>query len=478
MQPNAKIQSIIELLELVYRGNAPGSPATPADVILNNYLRLRRYIGSSDRREITESYYQILKSYWQLQGYLTAAGYSTNTDTAKPTSGGQAHQLSRLHGAIHLMKHRGHPLNYVHKMFNGEQYSPAPLFTLEEMILTKIEKLKPDDLSEAARLTVSDAMLNRLKITFPETYAEEIAKQNESAPLDLRVNILKATMEQVHKCLRKEKIDHEKTLYSPWGLRLSKRLPLSQHKLMQDGWIEIQDEGSQLIGMLVDAKPGMHVWDYCAGAGGKTLAIAATMNNKGRIIASDALDWRLKKAPQRFRRAGIHNVECRLLDAESHKWVKRQYGKFDRVLVDAPCSGSGTWRRNPELKWRLSESDLQEICAKQKDILVKAAHLVKPGGRLIYATCSLYGEENQNQIADFLGTHPEFSIFPITLPIAEKTSLSDDSEKFETDLDKELQAIAPVVTLQEPQDYLQLSPANHGTDGFFACVMIRKLYSS
>lgn len=452
MQPNAKIQAIIELLEEVYRGNSSTGPATPADVIINNYMRQRRYIGSSDRREISDSYYQIIRCYWQLQGYLAAAGYATNTDDGKPGSGGQAQQLSRLHGALHLMKHRGHPLNYVHKMFDGEQYSPRKVLTLEDMILSKVEKLSAQDLTEAARLTVSEGTLNRFKLTFPQTYEEEIKKQNESASLDLRVNVLKSTVEQVHKALRKEKLEHEKTSFSPWGIRLEKRIPLSTHRLLTDGWIEIQDEGSQLIALLVDAKPGMQVWDYCAGAGGKTLAIAATMNNKGRIIASDALEWRLKKAPQRLRRAGVHNVECRVLDSESQKWVKRQHGKFDRVLVDAPCSGSGTWRRNPELKWRLSESDLQEIMAKQKDILERACHLVKPGGHLIYATCSLYADENQNQISAFLASHPDFSILPLTLPMSEETSVEST-----------------------PQDYLQLSPAKHGTDGFFVCVMVKKL---
>ena len=204
---------------------------------------------------------------------------------------------------------------------------------------------------------------------------------------------------------------------------------------MKDGSIEIQDEGSQLIAQLCNPQPGMAVWDYCAGAGGKTLALAAMMNNKGRIIASDTVAWRLKNAPQRLRRAGVHNVETRILDEESAKWVKRQAGKFDCVLVDAPCTGSGTWRRNPELRWRMDEAGLHELVAKQQNILEKAANLVAPGGRLVFATCSILRPEGRGQIETFLAKHPDFRL--------------------------------------EEDKVLELNPFEHGTDGFFAAAMTK-----
>lgn len=431
MKPEARIQSVIDLLEQTYRDVA----STPADIILNNYVRQRRYIGSTDRREISNLFYDVLRSYWILQGYLCAAGYGISMKDVP--------SLARLHGAIYLLKIQHKSLKDLQRIFNGEEFCPSPLKMADLMILEKIAAVDLSQLTEAAQLGVSQLSLDRLKQQFPESYRQEIIAQQNTASLDLRVNTLKTTREAVMKQLKKEKIDYALTSYSPWGVRLSQRIPLASHRLLKEGWVEVQDEGSQLIALAVGAKPGMHVWDYCAGAGGKTLAIAAMMENKGRILATDALEWRLKKSHQRFRRAGVHNVECRVLDESQTKWIKRQHQKFDRVLVDAPCSGSGTWRRNPELKWRLTETDLNEISQKQRDILSKAALLVKPGGYLIYATCSLYPQENQEQIAWFLEQNPGFSLHPITLPF-----------------------------LTSPVDYLQLSPGTHGTDGFFACVMV------
>lgn len=440
MQFYARIQSLIELVEQVYESN------TPADVIINNYMRQRRYIGSGDRRDIAERFFHILRHYWQFQGYLTAAGFGGKTPF----------NLGRLHVLIYLTKHL--ELSDLSDLLNGEPFAPPPLTTIEQLLVDKIRPIPLSALTEAARLGVSESALVRYKESFPETYEEEIGYHNEPGPLVLRVNTLKTTPEDVLKMLRAEEIDGELTAYSPWGIRLTKKLPLANHPLFKKGWFEVQEEGSQLICQMTNVQPGMTVWDYCAGAGGKTLALAAMMKNRGHIIATDVVDWRLKKAPERFKRAGVHNVECRILEGEgdkaaSPKWLKRQQRKYDRVLVDAPCSGSGTWRRNPELKWRIQDQELEEICQKQAEILERASLLVKPGGHLIYATCSVYGQENYHQIEKFLANHSEFKALSLTLEALEFRKTQGLSE---TTLSK---------------GYLQLSPAQHGTDGFFVCIL-------
>jgi 16S rRNA (cytosine967-C5)-methyltransferase len=223
----------------------------------------------------------------------------------------------------------------------------------------------------------------------------------------------------------------------------------------QNGLVEIQDEGSQLVAALVDAQPGMQIADYCAGAGGKTLAMAARMNNKGRVVAMDVYESRLDRSAQRLRRAGAHNVERRAIDADNRKWLKRQAGAFDRVLVDAPCTGTGTWRRNPDGRWTLQPKDLEELLPKQAMILDAAAKLVKPGGGLIYATCSVLPAENEHQIASFLERHPDFEVVPVAA-IWREVLASDPPPEVENG------------------PYLRLSPLKHGTDGFFGAALVRK----
>jgi 16S rRNA (cytosine967-C5)-methyltransferase len=238
------------------------------------------------------------------------------------------------------------------------------------------------------------------------------------------------------------------------GLRLKRRLSVVAGEAFHDGLIEIQDEGSQLVAALLDARPGMQVMDYCAGAGGKTLAIAAGMDNKGRVVAMDVLETRLDRSAQRLRRAGAHNVERRALDADNRKWLKRQAQAFDRVLVDAPCTGTGTWRRNPDGRWTLSPEDLVELVAKQAAILDAAAGLVKPGGGLLYATCSVLPAENERQVEAFLARHPAFAVVPVA--DVWRDAMGDE---------------APAGLTSGP--YLRLSPLRHGTDGFFAAALVR-----
>ena len=208
---------------------------------------------------------------------------------------------------------------------------------------------------------------------------------------------------------------------------------------------------SFLVALLTDARPGMAVVDYCAGAGGKTLCLAAAMANKGRLVACDVAEWRVDRAGDRLRRAGVHNVTKRVISGETDKWIKRAAASFDRVLVDAPCTGTGTWRRNPDAKWQLGENDLLELVVRQQDILTSAARLTKPGGRLVYATCSLLTEENEGQVETFLARHPDYKVVPIP-------------ELWQ-------QVIGTACPVAGP--YLRLSPLTHGTDGFFGAVLER-----
>jgi 16S rRNA (cytosine967-C5)-methyltransferase len=227
--------------------------------------------------------------------------------------------------------------------------------------------------------------------------------------------------------------------------------------------VEIQDEGSQLVAALTDARPGMRVVDWCAGAGGKTLALAAMMENRGQIVACDVSASRLEGAVRRLRRAGVTNVERHFVEP-GDKWAKRRAGTFDRVLVDAPCTGTGTWRRNPDARHRLTEQDLLELVRKQSSILDAAGRLVRTGGRLIYATCSLLEQENEEQVSAFLIRHPEFAL----VPLEQAWNLPGGNLPGGNLPGGNLPAAAP------QGDMLSLTPARHGTDGFFAAVLERR----
>jgi len=257
----------------------------------------------------------------------------------------------------------------------------------------------------------------------------------KQAPLDLRVNTLKSTREKALESLKQTGLAVTVSPLSPWGLRCEERENITQTKAFQNGLIEVQDEGSQLVVNLMDVCPGQAILDLCAGAGGKTLALAALLENKGRVVASDTAAWRLKRTKERLKRAGAFNVELRELTGLHDKWLKRQKERFDRVLIDAPCSGSGTWRRNPDQKWNITPQDIRELCELQKSLLEMAASMVKRGGYLVYATCSLLWEENQDIATSFLEKNPGFSLVPCGLDGA---------------------------------TYLSLSPLQNGTDGFFA----------
>ncbi|MBL9051144.1 MAG: RsmB/NOP family class I SAM-dependent RNA methyltransferase [Tabrizicola sp.] len=407
--------------------------ARPADAITSAYFRTRRPLNDEDRGAILERLYALLRHRARLGWWLARLG---RPDTHR----------NRLLAWMALAE--GQTPDLVRRLFSAA----APLTEPEHKLVGELQGAAIDhpDMPEEVRLECPPWAVGPLRQRFGAAFADEMSATLAPPPLDLRVNPFKATRASVLRGLKDLGIRAEVTKLAPQGIRVAERLSLARLPGLKTGEIEIQDEGSQLVAHLVDARPGEQLVDFCAGAGGKTLALAAQMMNKGHIVACDVNETRLKRCAERLRRAGLHNAETRLLTSETDRWIKRHKGGFDRVLVDAPCTGTGTWRRNPDARWRAPELGVQALVALQQRILASAARLVKPGGRLVYATCSMLSEENEDQVAAFLAAHPAFSVVP-------------------------LQAVTPIVTGSAHRDYLSLTPARHGTDGFFAAVLRREV---
>jgi 16S rRNA (cytosine967-C5)-methyltransferase len=425
--PAARISAAIDLLEVI-----EGAPKRPADAVANDFFRARRYIGSGDRRAVSDRVWTILRARRRLGWWL-----------------GEAPKSARLLVAASLLV-EGWTKSGVQQAFSGGQFGAAPLDRPEQSALTEIEGHTIDHpaMPDAVRLEVPDWLLPHLITRFGTSLPTEMAALAHPAPLDMRVNLLKSDRDEAKAALAAEGWEAEPTKLSPWGLRINGRRPVTSGPAFQSGLVEIQDEGSQLVAAMVGAAPGMRVVDWCAGAGGKTLALAGIMANRGQIVACDVSAPRLDGALRRLRRAGVHNVERHLVEP-GDKWLKRRAGTFDRVLVDAPCTGTGTWRRNPDARLRLKENDLAELVLKQGSILDAAQSLVRRGGRLIYATCSLLEEENEAQVTSFLLRHADFAVVPLARawPLDQSPPNSGD--------------------------FLSLTPARHGTDGFFTAVLER-----
>ena len=307
------------------------------------------------------------------------------------------------------------------------------------------------ELPPAVAADLPDWLWARLGLTYGETERDALARALlTTAPLDLRINPLKTSRDEAQVALAASGIVTEPTPYSPLGLRARGKPALMRHPLFEDGAVEVQDESSQLVGFLVAPKRTEMVVDFCAGAGGKTLLLGALMRSQGRLYAFDVVARRLANLKPRLARSGLSNVHPQLIAHERDARIKRLAGKVDRVLVDAPCTGFGTLRRNPDLKWRHTEATLAELTAKQQAILAAAASLVKPGGRLVYATCSILPEENEHVVAAFLAGHPEF------LPLDAAAELARAGIPLDTG------------------SVMKLLPHRHGCDGFFAAVLARK----
>ena len=335
--------------------------------------------------------------------------------------------------------------------FNARQFD-ALVKPSEMELIERVKAARAEELPPAVRLDLTDWLYARLVADMGESATEAYALAfKEMAPLDLRVNSIKGTREAALAGLRETGIEGELTALSPAGIRLRAKPALNKNALFLSGAIEVQDEGSQLLALLVNPKRGEMVADFCAGAGGKTLALGALMRSSGRLYAFDVSEGRLKKFGPRLKRSGLSNVHPVRISNENDLKIKRLAGKMDRVLVDAPCSGLGTLRRNPELKWRQSETDIAELAAKQTAILAGAARLVKPGGRLVYATCSILRDENEAVAEAFVAAHPAFKLIDAVETLAK----------------------SGVALAGTSGPYLRLSPQQHGTDGFFAAVMER-----
>ncbi|WP_267432659.1 RsmB/NOP family class I SAM-dependent RNA methyltransferase [Sphingomonas sp. GM_Shp_1] len=391
MTPAARTQAAIELLDAIVAAAASGGAA--ADTLIARYFAARRYAGSKDRRAVRELVYAAIRQ----------AG-------PVPVSG---------RAAMVAVADRDPALAAT---FDGQGHGPAPITPDEPRAEGGIA---PDWLVEA--LTASG---------LDETQQAALV---DRAPLDVRVNSLSTTRQAVLEQLP----DAIPTPLAPLGLRLASGTPIEQSDLYRAGLVEVQDEGSQLVGAALAARPGEWLVDLCAGAGGKTLQIAAAMDNRGALLACDIDRARLQKLPPRAERAGATIIESRLLNpGHEAEMLSDWAGKADGVLIDAPCSGTGTWRRNPEARWRLTPDRLARLRVMQEQVLSVGAGLVKPGGRMIYIVCSLLDAEGTEQVATFLASHPGWSAEPVEPAVGARHGLGH-----------------------------RLDPASHGTDGFFvACL--------
>ena len=394
----------------------------PADAVVSRYFREHRQLGHADRAFVAETVFAVLRR-----------GRSIEARCA-----GQLSDRRRLLATLALVR-------------GWSQRELAPVLKASEEAWLAAAKAMPEaDLPPAVRCDLPDWLYQRLEQQFGADETLALAHAiNQSAPLDLRVNTLKADREAVLAKLAADGIAAQPGTMSPLAVRLRDKPALAKHPLFLEGAFEVQDEGSQLLGFLLDPKRGEMVVDFCAGAGGKTLLLGALMRNTGRLYAFDVSDKRLANLKPRLARSGLSNVHPGRIEHERDQKIKRLAGKADRVLVDAPCSGLGTLRRNPDLKWRQSETSVAELTLKQASILDAAATLVRPGGRLVYATCSLLTVENDAVVAAFLEKHPDFSLLPAAGLLGKQGIACED-------------------------EVLRLLPHRHNTDGFFAAAMERK----
>lgn len=417
MQPSAaRFQAAIAALELVLPLNHP------ADAVLRAFFGEQRQLGSHDRAYVAETVFAVLRHKRLLEALV-----------GQPTP--------RRLALAALIKLQGHGIGQIDPLLRRDDREWA----------IGLKSADIEALPAAARLSLPDWLYRQLLAESPESEVVSLARAMlRPAPLDLRVNTLKASRDDALRALQAAGLKAEPTPYSPIGIRLEGKPAINRHALFLEGAVEVQDEGSQLLGFLVSPKRREMVVDFCAGAGGKTLMLGAMMQSQGRLYALDVSEKRLNNFRPRLQRSGLSNVHPQLIQSETDAKVKRLAGKIDRVLVDAPCSGLGTLRRNPDLKWRQSPQSVAELTVKQRAILDAAATLVKPGGRLVYATCSLLPEENRRIVEQFLDTHPEFGM----------VSSQDVLKEQKIDL--------------ACGSFLELRPDRHDTDAFFAAAMQRR----
>jgi len=418
MHPNALLELTTELLHRVLQFQHP------ADKVVSDFFRQQRALGIRERHTLAETTYTVLRQRLLFQ-HLAQSGKG---------------EMERRLAILAWQGNAG--------------FLRAALSDEEQRWLEKIDAVDRTALPDKLRHNLPEWLAVRLMAAMGDDFWPLVDSLNKPAPLDLRVNVFKARREEVLAVLKSEGIEATPTPFSPWGLRVRGKPALHKLAVFMRGDVEVQDEGSQLLALMTDAKRGEMVVDFCAGAGGKTLALGAAMRNTGRLYAFDTSGHRLAALKPRLARSGLSNVYPVQIAHERDDRIKRLAGKIDRVLVDAPCSGLGTLRRNPDMKWRQSPESVDELRIKQAAILASASRLLKPGGRLVYATCSLLSEENEAIAGEFSQAASQ-SFRPV--PAQEVLSRAHAAEP---------QSLVA-------GDHLRLWPHRHETDGFFAAVWER-----
>ncbi len=427
MHPNALLDLASELLREVLRLDRP------ADGAVSAFFRQQRQLGPRERHTLAETTYFVLRRRPLLMHLAELGG------DRKPNALGVP-----LMRRLAILGWQG-----------NDAFLRAALAPDELAWLARAQAVKPDNLPAALRHHLPDWLAEALQAALGREFWPLAEALDQAAPMDLRVNLLKMKRDEARQRLAEAGIVAEPTPYSPWGLRVAGKPALQQLALFKEGAVEVQDEGSQLLALLTDAHRGEMVVDFCAGAGGKTLALGAMMRNTGRLYAFDTSGHRLAALKPRLARSGLSNVHPAQLAHERDDRVKRLAGKIQRVLIDAPCSGLGTLRRNPDLKWRQTPKDVAELAQLQLAILSSAARLPAPGGRLVYATCSLLRAENEDVVEAFEAAQGrDFERLPAAELLAQAR-------------------VDQAATLVEG-DFLRLWPHRHATDGFFAAAWRRR----
>jgi 16S rRNA (cytosine967-C5)-methyltransferase len=416
MNPSARIQAAIEIVE------ALETSRLPADRFIREFFRARRYAGSKDRANVSEAVYGMFRH---------RASYGWRMGSAAPRALALAALLQGGVGA-----------SAIEALFSGDGHGPKPLTDEERAALI----VPPGGEAPAhVRGEYPEFLASELQRAFGDRLMDEMVAMQARAPIDMRVNTLKATRDEVIAALRAENYDVQPTAHSPIGIRIPSgdgAGALGKTKAFESGTFEFQDEAAQVAVLLCGAKTGMRVLDLAAGAGGKTLALAAAMKNAGEITAHDIDEGRLRQIEPRATRAGVTIIQ-------THAGPNPPRRPYDLVLLDAPCSGSGTWRRQPENKWRLTGARLDELNALQDMLLDQAAARAAGKARLVYATCSILPRENEDRVAAFLTRHPGFAVVPAQTAWSEGAAPSGLAEFFHA------------------------SPLSTGTDGFFTAILQR-----
>ncbi len=439
MHPKALLDACSELVRLTLQFDHP------ADAVVSRFFRDHRELGPRERATLAESVYAVLRRKLLFDHFapsgsgprerrLAILGFARSQDDQAGRTGASAERGSR-------------------------DFLKSALTDQEKNWLDQCDQVNVADLLERHRHNLPEWLAQPLREQLGGEFWPLVDSLNQGAGLDLRVNALSAKRPEVQQELAQAGIKSVVTPYSPWGLRLQGKPALTKVDAFVRGTIEVQDEGSQLLALLLEARRGEMVVDFCAGAGGKTLAIGACMRNTGRLYAFDTSAHRLDALKPRLARSGLSNVHPAAIAHERDERIKRLAGKIDRVLVDAPCSGLGTLRRNPDLKWRQSPQSVADLAARQTAILQGAARLLKPGGRLVYATCSVLPQENEAIAQAFTAANGDFN----PLDVAELLGRL-----------KVEHAAGLCSGPDHGTEYLRLWPHRHGMDGFFAAVWVRK----